>query len=327
MKNLVTRSIPVLVDLSRAIDGHHVATTPAPTQHAPKKRRPGQFTLIELLVVVAIIAILSALLLPSLRHAREAGYAVLCLNNMRTIGTGFFMHSGDRDGELPHYDPHDVKGVTTTSTADNLYNTANSPQLLIKAWPMVYHYWQDNPTHKEVWDNVWWDWHPPPWYLRPRIDAYRCPSNEARGQRGGAQFGGRGYWHYGIIYSDILQQWKDAGNPSRLRLTDLQPNFMMLMELNNNHPTGTAGAYETPNCNRTYYGYFAWDMYGWIWDDRGPPKPEYGMYCATTHHNGGMNALFPDGSGRRLSMNTYMPHNSSNNFRITPYIGDTSVLR
>jgi len=58
------------------------------------------FTLIELLVVIAIIAILAALLLPSLSAARNRSRQATCLNNLKQINVGVRMYADDHDNIL-----------------------------------------------------------------------------------------------------------------------------------------------------------------------------------------------------------------------------------
>lgn len=59
------------------------------------------FTLIELLVVVAIIALLMAILLPSLSSAREQGKKTKCLANLRAIGTALQQYALEDRTEQP----------------------------------------------------------------------------------------------------------------------------------------------------------------------------------------------------------------------------------
>lgn len=59
------------------------------------------FSLIELLVVLAIIAILTALLLPTLGMVRESARKVTCMNNLRQLGLAIRGYGQEQRGLLP----------------------------------------------------------------------------------------------------------------------------------------------------------------------------------------------------------------------------------
>ena len=52
-------------------------------------------------MVIAIIAILAALLLPSLKSARDSARAASCMSNLRQLGTGIHLYANEYDGNAP----------------------------------------------------------------------------------------------------------------------------------------------------------------------------------------------------------------------------------
>jgi len=93
----------------------------------------------ELLVVIAIIAILAALLLPTLSAAKARAQRTVCMNNVRQINLGVRMYADDHDNVL---------ALVSTNTSADVWtdykswmksyvglNGASSPQDTLFACP------------------------------------------------------------------------------------------------------------------------------------------------------------------------------------------------
>ena len=82
------------------------------------------FTLIELLVVVAIIALLIAILLPSLGRAREMANRSACSANINGILKSCIVYAAENNDAFPTTQGNGTSGVTayviaTATTGDN----------------------------------------------------------------------------------------------------------------------------------------------------------------------------------------------------------------
>jgi prepilin-type N-terminal cleavage/methylation domain-containing protein/prepilin-type processing-associated H-X9-DG protein len=58
------------------------------------------FTLIELLVVIAIIAMLLAVIVPSLKLAKLKATSIICLTNAKNLSLGWFSYKEDNNGRI-----------------------------------------------------------------------------------------------------------------------------------------------------------------------------------------------------------------------------------
>lgn len=112
-------------------------------------RQSRAFTLVELLVVIAIIAILAALLLPSLQKAREQAKTAFCLSNQKQIALAITLYCDTYENKHPlftdvsiganwhrHIWPFLRQGGTYSSWGDEYTVVNQSQRSWVYACPM-----------------------------------------------------------------------------------------------------------------------------------------------------------------------------------------------
>src|SRR4029077_3009596 len=81
-------------DAAKAVEGR-----PPPSRHpSPVTCLSRAFTLVELLMVIAIIAILSAMLLPVLHKSKLSAQRVECMNHLRQLGIAAQLYWDENGG-------------------------------------------------------------------------------------------------------------------------------------------------------------------------------------------------------------------------------------
>ncbi|MDD2706451.1 MAG: type II secretion system protein [Verrucomicrobiae bacterium] len=97
-----------------------------------KKDQPhpsGAFTLIELLTVIGIIALLAAMLFPSINRSRQAAKTTSCLNNLRQISIALQAYLTEHDGRMPELQNRNSTTNNTASIDTTLLPRENSSRV------------------------------------------------------------------------------------------------------------------------------------------------------------------------------------------------------
>lgn len=152
------------------------------------------FTLVELLVVIAIIVILAGLLLPSLNKAKSATRKIVCINNLKQIGTLMISYSNDNN---------DWYGALWI---------AQPPPEGIVTYPVYYR--MEYMNRKNITESI-----------KEDKNIFYCPSAP---KHNGTTWG----TDYGYNYNIYWDQRDSATDNRKFKITKLRPDIFSLADIN-----------------------------------------------------------------------------------------------
>ena len=142
------------VEFAKGVGGNAPAGDVGKTTAARSNNNRGAagrgFTLIELLVVIAIIAILIALLFPSVASLREKGLAGKCVGNLRAIASAIRLNAADNNGKWVIMD-NEIYGSWDKTLRDRGYMDSDKASFCPSWAPKSYAIYQ---TYGVTWNGL-----------------------------------------------------------------------------------------------------------------------------------------------------------------------------
>ena len=260
--------------------------TELPNAGSKTAKRAG-FTLIELLVVIAIIALLMAILLPSLQRVRKQAKAVVCQSKLRQWGLAANAYMADNEGKIVQAEWVRVgPDVLTLHNYSFVYRLRpycrDCNELLL--CPATKHYPTDWPV-RPIWPSDM-QWH--------------VPLSYAYGPVPGVYMG----WEPPYLYGSYAMN-------CYIKTAELAQQMASTERLESWIPPHVRGAANVP----VFFDCLSIQ----IWPGKGheeiegigPPPPREGwmdgatrdqVWICINRHDGGINSVFMDGSVRKVGL-------------------------
>ena len=180
--------------------------------------KPRGFTLIELLVVVAIIALLVAILVPSLIEAKAVAYRSICASNLHQCLVGVTLYAEYNNDKVPHGMYDYISSTCYYTPAIYGFPEYNLPEMITDYVSNV----------MEVWSC-------------PVIAAFTPPIDDPSNSRDSHRYGS---YHY--FAGREYPVFANPGEAVPLRLSEASPNQPLIQDRINDH-TRDGGAYRSNN--------------------------------------------------------------------------------